>query len=342
MPLLPISRRLPSTVARRPRPGTSSTSVAVGSATLREAAAATTPRARGCSERASAAATARRSASGSLAKGPSGCGLSAASWSEPVVRVPVLSQRIDFILPALSSSAASRTRIPASAPRPIPTITAVGVASPIAHGQATTRTAMAVATARTSFGSAPKRYQPIKVRMLIRMIVGTKISDMRSASRAMAGFDACAFSTAATIRASVVPSPTAVARITSDASVRSAPATTRSPSPRSTGADSPVRSDSSIAARPLMITPSTGTRPPGRTSRRSPAITLVRGTLLPAGSLALASSSALSGRSARRLRTALVEASFACASSQRPSATNPRMSAAASQVACAGTPMRIS
>ena len=39
-----------------------------------------------------------------------------------------------------SSAAASRTSTPADAPRPAPTMIAIGVASPSAHGQAMMRT----------------------------------------------------------------------------------------------------------------------------------------------------------------------------------------------------------
>ena len=61
-----------------------------------------------------------------------------------MVIVPVLSSTTLVMLPAISSASPERMRIPDSAPLPVPTITAVGVASPIAQGQAMTRTATAL------------------------------------------------------------------------------------------------------------------------------------------------------------------------------------------------------
>jgi hypothetical protein len=55
--------------------------------------------------------------------------------------------------------------------------------------------------------------------------------------------------------------------------VLSVPAITFAPISFSTGMDSPVTVDSSIAVRPSTITPSTGTESPGLTRKRSPACT---------------------------------------------------------------------
>ena len=305
-------------------------------------AARTIARASGCSDGLSTAAAICRRRSVSPASGPVARARRPTRACCPRVRVPVLSQTTARSFPAASRMAASRTRIPASAPRPVPAITAVGVARPMAQGQATTSTAMAVATARTRRGSAPSRYQPTKVATAISRITGTNTSEMRSARRAMAGFEPCARSTMATMRASVVFAPTCVARITIAASVRSVPVASRLPGPRSTGSDSPVIADSSTAARPLTMMPSTGMRPPGRMRNRSPAMILLTAMVVAVGASAVASSSASFGCRASIPRTALVVCSFARASIQRPSATKPRMSAAASHVACAGTPTRMS
>lgn len=59
----------------------------------------------------------------------------------PSVRVPVLSKIIAFTLQAVSSGSHPFIRIPFDAPIPVPTIMAVGVASPSAQGQAMTITA---------------------------------------------------------------------------------------------------------------------------------------------------------------------------------------------------------
>ena len=59
----------------------------------------------------------------------------------PRVKVPVLSRRTVLNLWARSSASPERMRMPFSAPLPVPTTMAVGVAKPMAHGQAITNTA---------------------------------------------------------------------------------------------------------------------------------------------------------------------------------------------------------
>lgn len=60
------------------------------------------------------------------------------TWGLPEVRVPVLSKTIVLIDLIFSRMSAPLIRMPYDAARPVPTITAVGVANPRAHGQATT------------------------------------------------------------------------------------------------------------------------------------------------------------------------------------------------------------
>mmetsp|Transcript_7954 Transcript_7954/g.17252 ORF Transcript_7954/g.17252 Transcript_7954/m.17252 type:complete len:82 (+) Transcript_7954:2460-2705(+) len=61
----------------------------------------------------------------------------------PLVRVPVLSNiTVDTSLHS-SKGSPPRIKIPRRAPRPVPTITAVGVAKPKAHGHAMTKADMA-------------------------------------------------------------------------------------------------------------------------------------------------------------------------------------------------------
>src|SRR5438270_13899313 len=60
----------------------------------------------------------------------------------PVVNVPVLSKTMVFILLKSSNILESRNKIPDLAALPIPTAMAAGVASPIAHGQEITNTAI--------------------------------------------------------------------------------------------------------------------------------------------------------------------------------------------------------
>ncbi len=79
----------------------------------------------------------------------------ATTSGRPSVSVPVLSKTTVSMRWAISSASPPRMRIPASAPRPVPTMIAVGVARPIAHGQATITTAMNAVSARVRRGSGP-------------------------------------------------------------------------------------------------------------------------------------------------------------------------------------------
>jgi len=76
----------------------------------------------------------------------------------PLVRVPVLSKITAVTFSATSRASAFFIRIPSSAPFPIPTVNAVGVARPKAQGQATTRTAMSVVKAKSN-GAWAMKYQ---------------------------------------------------------------------------------------------------------------------------------------------------------------------------------------
>jgi len=90
----------------------------------------------------------------------------------PMVSVPVLSKTTASIFPALSRAAPLLIRIPERAPRPIPTMTAIGVASPSAQGQAMTSTASV--KARASAKSAPASSQPTRVALAMVSTVQTK------------------------------------------------------------------------------------------------------------------------------------------------------------------------
>ena len=72
-----------------------------------------------------------------------------ASPGRPRVTVPVLSSTTAVTRRAVSSASPSPIRMPSSAALPVPTMTAVGVASPRAQGQAMIRTATVVPIART-------------------------------------------------------------------------------------------------------------------------------------------------------------------------------------------------
>jgi len=78
--------------------------------------------------------------------------------------------------------------MPNSAPKPVPTITAVGVAKPIAHGQAITRTATEFIKAvvkSDTFINSPEiigipKYHIMKVANAIIRTAGTKTADTLS------------------------------------------------------------------------------------------------------------------------------------------------------------------
>ncbi len=97
----------------------------------------------------------------------------------PTVRVPVLSKSIALILPDFSSTSPPLIKIPISAPLPVPTIMAVGVASPKAQGHAITSTEIALI--RPADGLPKTNVQTKKVMMAMMMIAGTKYSEIVSA-----------------------------------------------------------------------------------------------------------------------------------------------------------------
>ncbi len=159
-------------------------------------------------------------------------------------------------------------RMPSWAPRPVPASSAVGVASPSAHGQATTSTATAAESAVV--GAWPLRSQPTKVSAATTSTTGTKTADTRSASRCTGALPVWAASTSRVIPASVVSAPTASARTRSVPVELIVPPTTWSPGPTSTGTDSPVTREVSTALRPSTTTPSVATFSPGRTRKSIP------------------------------------------------------------------------
>ena len=74
----------------------------------------------------------------------------------PSVSVPVLSTTSVSIFSISSSASAFLTRTPAWAPRPVPTMIDIGVASPRAQGQAMISTATALTSAKPIAGAGPK------------------------------------------------------------------------------------------------------------------------------------------------------------------------------------------
>jgi len=94
----------------------------------------------------------------------------------PFVSVPVLSKTIIEISLVLSKLSPVLNSMPFFDPRPVPTIIAVGVASPKAQGQAITNTATALIIADAK--SRLTKYQPKKVKKAMKIITGTKIPEI--------------------------------------------------------------------------------------------------------------------------------------------------------------------
>ena len=105
----------------------------------------------------------------------------------PYVIVPVLSNATILILWADSSESPPFISIPFSAPLPVPTIIAVGVASPSAHGQAITRTDINIVRENSNV-SCPIKYQPNPEIRAIVITNGTNIPDTLSAKLAIGAF----------------------------------------------------------------------------------------------------------------------------------------------------------
>jgi hypothetical protein len=229
-----------------------------------------------------------------------------------VVTVPVLSRTMVSILRVDSSTSGPLMRMPSWAPLPVPTIRAVGVASPSAQGQAMIRTATAAVKAGASPPSVPIQKPRVAAARAITM--GTKMPETRSASRCTSALPFWASSTRRAIWASWVSDPMRVARTTSRPPALTVAPTTGSPGPTSTGTDSPVSIEASTAELPSSTTPSVAIFSPGRTTNLIPTASSsvgIRSSTGPAApsrrtatSLAPSSSSAFSAAPARRFERA--------------------------------------
>ena len=271
---MPSATACPSTRPVTPFPGTERNASASASGSPRRMASATMAAASGCSEPFSRLAAKRRtsgSAWGAIATTFSTAGF-------PRVRVPVLSTRRTSTFSSRSSASAFLTSTPAAAPRPVPTMIAMGVASPSAHGQATMSTATDATRACARRGSGPIVAQTANATRAAKTTAGTNQPETTSASRWMGARLRCASITIRTIWARSVSFPTRSARMTNDPVPLSVAPVTRSPSRFSTGTGSPVTIDSSTADVPETATPSTGIFSPGRTRRRSPTCTCATST----------------------------------------------------------------
>ena len=162
--------------------------------------------------------------------------------------------------------------MPLCAPRPVPTMMAVGVASPSAHGHEMTSTLTACESAVSSDAPAPSAHAA-NVTSATAMTAGTNTPDMRSASFSTGALVEVASSTRRMMPASVVSSPTRSARMANQPERLTVAPVTRSPGRLSTGTLSPVTTDSSTVPAPSISVPSAGTLSPARTARMSPSRT---------------------------------------------------------------------
>mmetsp|Transcript_103617 Transcript_103617/g.290206 ORF Transcript_103617/g.290206 Transcript_103617/m.290206 type:complete len:262 (-) Transcript_103617:88-873(-) len=163
---------------------------------------ATTAAANGCSELRSSEPTSHKSAWSTSIPIASAVSRSASSGmivvqsvttGLPRVRVPVLSKMRAFTLPAISRVSPPFIKTPWRAPTPVPTITAVGVASPRAQGQLMTKHAMpnrrlkvaGLSSWYQAAGTIPPLQQPYHTRKVRKEMVttdGTKMLEIVSAS----------------------------------------------------------------------------------------------------------------------------------------------------------------
>ena len=95
----------------------------------------------------------------------------------PSVIVPVLSKAATSIWPAFSRVSPFLIRIPNSAALPTPTVTAVGVANPNAHGHATTRIEIRHVKEKSNVAPSTK-YQIRNTAIAIVNITGMKYDTM--------------------------------------------------------------------------------------------------------------------------------------------------------------------
>ncbi len=107
--------------------------------------------------------------------------------------------------------------------------------------------------------------------------IGTNTPEIRSASRCTRALPVWASSTMRAIWASVVSAPTRVARTTRRPPALTVAPVTASPPLTSTGIDSPVSIEASTADAPSWTTPSVAIFSPGRTTNRSPGLSISAG-----------------------------------------------------------------
>ena len=157
-----------------------------------------------------------------------------------MVSVPVLSITSASILRISSSAAASLISMFLRAALPMPTISAVGVANPSAHGQAMTSTDTAERMAWGRRALPPQAYHNINVSTDRPSTAGTNTSAILSTTRCTGALLPCASCTIFIIWASIVSVPTCCARKCRQPCFTIVPANTLSPVSLLAGVGSPV------------------------------------------------------------------------------------------------------
>ena len=188
----------------------------------------------------------------------------------PSVSVPVLSRTTASIACAVSNASPDLIKIPFSAPLPVPTMIATGVAKPNAQGQLITRIDTATENANSTL--APTTSQTLPATREIKITAGTKIPATLSAVFAIGALLELASSTNEIILLIVVSPPTRAARNFTKPLLLSVPLVTLSPTVLLTGKLSPVIALSSIVVAPSKIIPSAAKLSPGLTKISSPTI----------------------------------------------------------------------
>ncbi len=154
--------------------------------------------------------------------------------------VPVLSSTMALTLWPSSRLSASLIRMLFSAPFPTPTMMAVGVARPRAHGQAITNTVTIASSPWVRALSPPSTTQARKLTIAMPMTTGTKIPATLSTSFCTGALLPCACCTILMIWARIVSPPTFSASKRKLPFWLTVPANTFSPALFSTGTGSPL------------------------------------------------------------------------------------------------------
>ena len=246
-------------------------------------------------------------------------------------------------------SRASRSLIstPAFAARSVEIAMTSGIARPRACGQAMTST---VTVRITASSGLPSSVQATAVRMPAARANQNSSAAARSARAWAREEDSWAAATIRWIPARAVSAPTASTRTRTVVSVATVPATTVSPGARLTALDSPVIMDSSNSAVPATISPSAGTRAPGRMSTTSPTASSATGTVTVSPSTTFSASSGSSAARASRAEDAAPRARISIqwpssmmttsrASSHQKSRSNPPIPRVVTQEATKATVM---